>query len=910
MIEQIPSFSRARTLLPGAGKGRENALAGTGEAEVLLSPVAPTELARSGSTEARLDAAEQRVLACEAVDVVHVQRTGARSGSFGDWPDQLDPRLLAALNERIGPRPYAHQARALASVFAGRDVVLSTSTASGKSLCFQVPVLDAVLHDDRSRALMMFPTKALARDQVESMRSLAAALPGGTTVGVATYDGDTPPDQRRAARARAHAVATNPDMLHRGVLPHHERWAEFLSGLRYIVLDELHVYRGLFGSHVANVLRRLWRVCAHYGSAPQVIACSATIGNPDGLAAGLCPFVPARADEPLGADDDPDTRARFALVDEDTAPAGAKTFIVANPRVVDETTGVRRDYLKVTRAISTIMMQSGVTTLAFCRTRKAVELLTRYLREEKTRTDSGGLAGAVGPKSKHGTDDGSPKAGSRPPLRLVGGATSGRTASTASAGSAERAIRGYRGGYLPERRREVEQALREGEAQLVASTNALELGMDIGGVDAVVLSGYPGTRAATMQRSGRAGRRGRPSLSVLVMSSAPLDQFVAGETGFLFERAPELARIDPDNPEILVPHLRCAAHELPFGGDAVGLPGLDAAEQDAALAYVAEQGGLLREEVDGHARYHAIGPSPAQEVDLRGGIEENFTVLSPAGDVLAQVDFKDAPLYLHEGAIYAIEGRPHEVRALDWDGRKANVRAVAADYYTEAISKTRVRVVDPSSELEPQAHTVGSGVGYAQVLRHVPGFKKIRLHTHENIGFGPINLPDLELQTTAAFWGLRTDAVTELTQPQARAAATLAAAHAMHHVAAMTMMCDVGDLGHAVLPGHPGAWGMAIGATRGAGALAEMDASAVPHVVLYDQAPGGAGLSVQAFTLGAAFLRRVEAVVVGCGCKTGCPTCMGPQSDAAESYGVERAHVAAVLRALASEPPGPSEAPV
>ncbi|MCH9685342.1 MAG: DEAD/DEAH box helicase [Deltaproteobacteria bacterium] len=741
------------------------------------------------------------------------------------------------------------------AIAEGRDVVLATSTASGKSLCFQVPIIEAVLRDPDARALMLFPTKALGRDQVESMRQLTGSLPRDAAVGVATYDGDTPPSQRRAARARAHAIATNPDMLHRGVLPHHDAWGRVLAGLRYLVLDELHTYRGLFGSHVGNVLRRLWRLCRHYGARPQVIACSATIAEPGALAESLCPWI--------------SERGGVTLVDEDTSPCGPRKVMVVNPAVVDEITGVRRDYIKITRGVTSVLRRSGVATLAFCRTRRAVELLTRYLRDDEAAEHSG------------------PR----------GGARSGDGLQAQQ--QANSAIRGYRGGYLPDRRREIERALRDGEARVVASTNALELGVDIGGMDAVVLAGYPGTRAATWQRAGRAGRRGKPSLAVMVLSSSPLDQFVGAEPSFLFDRAVEQARVDPLNPEVLLPHIRCAAQELPISQHEV-LPGLSAQDTTLALEYLADRGALFHEPgPDGEGCYVVVGgESPAEAIAIRGAIEENFSVLDPAGEVLAQVDYEDGPLYLHPGAIYPIEGRPYEVRELDWEGRKASVRPVSANYYTVAVSKLRVRVVD---EVEPgpeSGPTHGMGTGYAHVVRTVPGFKKIRLSTHENIGFGPITLPDLELHTTAAYWGLPPKAMAELHEPAERAGAALAAAHAMRFVAAMLLMCDTGDLGHAVTGGHPSAWGIALSGTQAPDALATIEAGGYPHIVLFDRNPGGAGLAVHAFAMGPTLFDRVIATVTGCGCNEGCPTCMGPSTEAAEQYGVGRDAMVVVLRAL------------
>lgn len=833
----------------------------------------------------------QTLQALPEVDVVAIHREAARSAAFGSWPDQLDPRLLAALHAQGIERPYVHQSTAIEASLAGRDVVLSTSTASGKSLAYQVPILESVLRDPKARALMMFPTKALGRDQVEALRGVVSNMGdvGTAAVGVAVYDGDTPPDERRAARRKAHVIATNPDMLHRGMLPHHEGWASVFAGLRYIVLDELHTYRGLFGAHVASVLRRLLRLCRHYGSQPQFVASSATIANPDDLFSQLT--------------------ARPAPVHIDTsgAPAGQRTTLVLNPKVVDPVTGVRRDAIKVTRAVSTVLREQGTPTLVFCRTRKAVELLTRYMQDDARADRAAGKGGS--PDS----------------------------------------VRGYRGGYLPDRRREVESALRTGDASIVATTNALELGIDIGGIDAVVLSGYPGTRAATLQRIGRAGRRGYPALGVLCLNSSPLDQFVAADTSFLFGRPPEHARVDPDNPDVLLPHLRCAAHEQAFvGGHLEGAwPGLCAEDLREGLEYLVEHGALVRAGEGDTAVYTAQGgDDPSAAVEIRGPIEENFAVVDqPSGDILAEVDFEDAPLYLHPGAIYTVEGRTHEVLDLQWDARKAFVRRVDADYYTEAICNTNVRVIDPNLEadleaslgsgpdsgLEPQPPRAGQGL--AHLVRQVPGFKKIRFGTHENIGFGPIALPDLELHTVAAYWavpdpphsasaapaggsGSPSAGTPGAHDPVQRAATALAVAHALRHVAAMVLMCDVGDLGHVLTAGHPGSWGPVIHPGRRPSPDAVLHAASQPYVVLYDRNPGGAGFANAAHELGDALLERVQAVVSSCGCEQGCPTCMGasaPDTDGA--WEVSRGHVVSVLAAMraslrnAPQPGEPGQTP-
>ncbi|HVH99658.1 MAG TPA: DEAD/DEAH box helicase [Enhygromyxa sp.] len=846
------------------------------------------------------------ITALDEVEAVTIRETPARAGMIGEWPAWIDARVRGCF-ARVGvERPYLHQQRGLEALHRGRDLVLATATASGKSLCYQAPVVQAVLDDPASRALFLFPTKALARDQVEALRSLIdEQSPLHGCVGAGTYDGDTPPDQRRAARARAHVIATNPDMLHRAVLPHHDRWASFLAGLRYVVIDELHTYRGVFGSHVANVLRRLWRVCAFHGSYPQVIACSATIANPAELAESLCAGR-------LRADGE---RAEFQVIDESTAPVGPRTFVVLNPAVVDPLTGVRRDYLKCVRAVLARLRSANVTTLAFCRTRKAVELLTRYLREDEVGVAEHGRSPLAIPESREPTREPVNPRAVGPWARMQAGSASSHArmqhrrepdlsgpVDLAAADRAQRSIRGYRGGYLPEHRREIEAAMRRGEAKIVASTNALELGMDIGGLDAVVLAGYPGTRAATWQRSGRAGRRQTPSLTILVLSSRPLDQFVAAAPEFLFGEPPEHARIDAMNPEIVVPHLRCASYELPFGGEAQAPAsesdleanhswwsswgGLPREELFGALDYLAERGALLRE----GDRYYAIGSAfPADSVDLRGTIEENFTVVEELpgrlehGRILAEVDFEDGPLYLHPGAIYPLEGKTYEVRRLDWDQRKAFVRDVQANYYTEAVCNLRVRMLEPrpaEPALAEDDRKVASGTGYAHVVRAVPGFKKLRFRTHENVGFGPINLPDLELHTVAAYWSFPDRLLAHLGDPYRRSNAALAAAHAIHHVAAMILMCELGDLRHAVAAGAPGPEGVAAFAPVGLGrpsSEASMLAGGRPTVYLYDDMPGGAGLATRVHAFGRSFFERTLAVVRGCGCAHGCPTCIGTE---------------------------------
>src|SRR5438034_5533666 len=432
--------------------------------------------------------------------VTAVRRLPARGAQYAAFPDTIDPRLRAVLEARGIDRLYTHQADAISHALAGRHVVITTPTASGKTLCYNAPILSTILGDPSTRALYLFPTKALAQDQLAELHEMAEQLAeqSGVDVGAFTYDGDTPQDARRAIRGRAHAVLSNPDMIHSGILPHHPRWAKLFENLRFVVIDELHAYRGVFGSHLTNVLRRLRRICRHYGSDPTFICSSATIANPRELAEA---FV----EQP------------FEVVGQSGAPRGEKVFLFINPPVVNQQLGIRRSYLAETRRIASEFLKRKLQVIVFAQSRLATEILTTYLKD----------------------------------------------ACETSPGAPEM-VRGYRGGYLPLRRREIERGLRDGSVRAVVSTSALELGIDIGALDVSVMAGYPGTIAATWQRAGRAGRRSSRSAAVMVASSAPLDQFVVRNPSYFFDASPERALIDPDNLHILVDHIKCAAFELPF----------------------------------------------------------------------------------------------------------------------------------------------------------------------------------------------------------------------------------------------------------------------------------------------------------------------------------------------------------
>ena len=674
----------------------------------------------------------------EGVVVTAWRRFPAEPAQFADYPDAVDDRLRAALAAGGIARPYVHQAEAMAHALEGRHVVTITPTASGKTLCYNAPVLSGILRDPSTRALYLFPTKALAQDQLAELLTLTGRLEEHVSIGACTYDGDTPQDARRAVRGRAHLVLSNPDMLHSGILPHHPRWAKLFENLRFVVIDELHAYRGVFGSHLANILRRLRRVCAHYGSSPVFICSSATIANPRELAERL-------------------TGERFALVERNGAPRGEKFFALVNPPVVNPQLGIRRSYVAETRRLAVEFLTRGLQVIVFAQSRLITEVLTTYLKQACR--------------------------------RLPGGSE---------------AIRGYRGGYLPMRRRDIERGLRAGTVSGVVSTSALELGIDIGALDVCVMAGYPGTIAATWQRAGRAGRRSTRSAAVMVASSAPMDQFIVQHPAYFFDASPEHALINPDNLQILLDHIKCAAFELPFAPDEQFGPDLQAVL------------GLLREEgfvdlVDD--RWHWMHESyPADAVSLRSVSSDNFVVVDVSDEttIIGEVDFSAATSTLYEQAIYLVEGTQYQVSRLDFDRRKAYTRSVDSDYYTDAIASTKVTVLEEFGRLRG----VGSH-GEVHVVSRVVGFKKIKFYTNENVGSGELDLPEQEMHTTAYWLTLPRALVDSL--PFAgddRRDGIVGLGFALRQVAQLLLMCDRHDIGLAIhgeegrparpRPGSPG----------------------------------------------------------------------------------------------------------
>ena len=732
--------------------------------------------------------------------VTAVRRLPRVEARYAGFPDSLDARLREALERRGIAQLYIHQAEALTHLTAGKNIVVTTPTASGKTLCYNLPVLNAIVQNPSARALYLFPTKALAQDQMTELHDLVGELgqAGADDIGVHTYDGDTPADARRTIRTRAHIVLSNPDMLHSGILPHHPRWAKLFENLQFIVIDELHAYRGVFGSHLCNVLRRLWRIASHYGSNPQVICSSATIANPRELAERL-------AEKP------------FELVSESGAPRGEKFFVFVNPPVVNRELGIRRSCLAETRRVAGEFLRRNLQAIVFAQSRLSTEILTTYLKED--------FEDVPGMPEK---------------------------------------IRGYRGGYLPLRRREIERGLREGLVRGVVSTNALELGIDIGALDIAVLAGYPGTIASTWQRAGRAGRRTTRSAAVMVASSAPVDQFVVRHPSYFFDASPEHALLNPDNLHILVEHVKCAAFELPFTTTdtfgRVSVQDVLGVLQEAGLVHLVggnQQAGGGHEDAEPVGQWHWTNESyPADAVSLRSISSDNFVVVDQthASKVIAETDYNSAFPMLHPKAIYILEGGLFQVERLDVEGRKAYVRHVDCDYYTDAITNTKVTILDRfGMDANQVAHH-----GEVHVVSRVVGFKKIKFYTNENVGSGELDLPEQQMHTTAYWLEIPQQVLGAL--PYAtddRRDGIFGLAFAMKQIASLLLMCDARDLGLSINAGKE-------------------DQGDEPRIFLYDAYPGGIGFSEPLFSMHVDLLLRTRELIAECPCENGCPSCVGP----------------------------------
>jgi DEAD/DEAH box helicase domain-containing protein len=745
-----------------------------------------------------------------------VRHIPARDAQFRAMPEWVRVELAEAYRAKGIEKLYSHQAAASEFARAGKHCVVVTPTASGKTLCYNLPVLNAVLENSDTRALYLFPTKALAQDQLAELHDLAKRL--NDCFGVFTYDGDTPSDARKAIRERGHVILSNPDMLHTGILPHHTKWVRLFENLRYIVLDELHTYRGVFGSHLANVLRRLARVARFYGSDPQFICCSATIANPGELAQQL-----------IEKDVD--------VVEENGAPAAEKLFVFYNPPMINRNLGIRRSYLNETTRVAKELLARELQTIVFANSRLHTEVLLTYLQQANR-----------------------PQPGQAEP------------------------IRGYRGGYLPGERREVERGLREGRIRGVVATNALELGIDIGSLDACVMAGYAGSIASTWQRAGRAGRRSGTSCAVLVASSAPLDQFIVQHPDYFFERSPEHAYVQPDNLEILVNHLKCAAFELPLSAD----DKFGVVDVAALCERLAEAGYLHRSGGNWHWVQQAY---PADTVSLRAVTSDNFIIIDTAdeengdAEVIGEVDFSSALTTVHPKAIYIHQGQQYHVEKLDFEQRKAYVKRVDVDYYTDAIRYTQVRVLEVAAEESisgPAARVHGDVLVRSQVV----GFKKIKFFTNENVGDGKLELPENEMHTTA-FWitlerKLLVDLPLALSDRQSGIVGML---YALESMASLLLMCDRRDLGTAVGERPASSPGVETGwreFTKAAADPSEMKEFFEPNLYLYDAYPGGIGFSEPLYRVHDLLLKRTRELIVGCPCEHGCPSCVGPAGEKSE----------------------------
>ena len=697
------------------------------------------------------------------------------------FPDLIPEKIVDVLNKDGISSLFSHQASAYEQIIAGNNVVIVTPTASGKTLTYNLPILSSLLENKEIRTLYLFPTKALAQDQVHELHHLIEKLE--EPIICHTFDGDTPPEVRRTIRSAGHIVVTNPDMLHQGILPHHTLWIKLFENLKYIVIDEIHAYRGVFGSHLANVIRRLKRICKFYGSDPQFICSSATIANPQEIAEKI-------------------TGSTVTVVDDNGAPSGEKHFLFYNPPVVNKELGLRNSVLKEVRKIVKHFLPTGIQLIVFARSRLNVEILVTYLKASAKQLK-------ISPNK----------------------------------------IRGYRGGYLPNERRKIEQGLRNGDIQIVVSTNALELGIDIGQLDVSIMTGYPGSISSSWQQAGRSGRRQTTSVSLMVLSSAPLDQYLAEHPDYFFGKNPETANIDQNNLPILMSHLKCGAFELPFTSDEKF--GTDATQQ--LLQYLKDER-VLRE-TDGKY-YWMQDVYPADEISLRNANPNNVVIVNTSDNnrIIGEVDLFSAPLLVHKDAIYIHESQQYQVDELDWDGKKAFVSETDSDYYTDAIAKTDLKVLDILENREGSYHTF---YGEVAVTTVATAFKKVKFFTHENVGMGKIYLPEMEMHSTSTWLEFPNLLFSDpYFEESVIGEGIRGIAYTLQNLIPLYIMCDRADI--SVIP------------------MVRAPFSNMPTIYVYDKYPGGIGLSKKVFTMLTSILQAVLEHIQSCSCEKGCPSCIGP----------------------------------
>jgi len=739
-------------------------------------------------------------------NVTRWEEIPAREGRYADLPADLHPKLRGALVSAGVEQLYSHQAESYRAVRSGRDVVVVTPTASGKTLSYNLPVLQELLSAPEARALYLFPTKALSQDQQAALNLSVES--GELGIKVATYDGDTPDSVRAAARDTGRIIISNPDMLHAGILPNHPKWIKFLGNLAFVVIDEIHSYRGVFGSHMTNVVRRLRRVAQFYGADPTFICCSATIGNPRELAERI-------VERPV------------ELIDNNGAPAGAKQLILYNPPFVDRVQGIRRGVVQEARSLALRFLKAGVKTIVFARSRLRTELIADYIRKS--------LANVY-------TDDGRIR------------------------------VEAYRGGYLPSERRAIEAGLRDGTVQGVVSTNALELGIDIGGLDAAVMAGFPGSISSSWQQAGRAGRTQNLSVAVMVASSAPLDQYMVKHPEYFLGRPPEQGFVDPDNLHILMSHLRCAAFELPMQPEEQFAP-----QSEIYLQHLEEQGTVR---FSGGAYHWSDRSYPAEGVSLRSATSDNVVIVDTTNgehSVIGETDRPSAKEVLFDNAIYLHRGEQYVVTQLDLENRKCVVERTEVNYYTEALVKRDIKVLH-----EDESFDAGGArlvLGDILVRTQVAKFKKIRFQSHENVGYGEVAVPEEEMHTRALAIvferGSRAgDALQEL-DPAMRVPAVVRIGALAKNVAPVFLLCESSDL-------------------RAAERLRDPHFGR-PCLYIYDGYPGGIGLA-EAFGYKLdTILQAALSLVRSCDCGEGCPSCVGPRDPQEEVDGNPKEAVIAFL---------------
>jgi DEAD/DEAH box helicase domain-containing protein len=713
--------------------------------------------------------------------IIHWHTIDEKPAKLVDIPEEVDTRIKNALNGRGIDKLYTHQHDAFKLALKGKSFTAVTPTASGKTLCYNLPVLQTVMEDQNARALYIFPTKALAQDQKSELNEIISDA--GASINSYTYDGDTSANIRQKVRKAGHIVITNPDMLHSAILPHHTKWVSLFENLKYVIIDELHIYRGVFGSHVSNVIRRLKRICEFYGASPVFICTSATIANPKELAEHL-------------------TGSEMELIDKNGAPSAKKHFVFYNPPIVNKPLNIRRSATLEVRRIAGELLKNKIQTIVFARSRVRVEIILTYLQEL--------VKGHLGAKS----------------------------------------IQGYRGGYLPTQRREIEKGLRSGDIYGVVSTNALELGVDIGQLQVCIMTGYPGTIASAWQQAGRAGRRHGESLVIMVASSSPLDQFIIDHPDYFFGQTPETARINPDNLIILIDHLKCAAYELPFkDGERFG-----SHDVEDILEFLAEEKLLHK---NGDKWYWMNDVFPAHNISLRSASQENVIIIDQtdcaAVKVIGEMDRFSAMTLLHDEAIYLHQGIQYQVEKLDWEEKKAFVREVDVDYFTDANLAVQLRVLETDKQRDTGTCEIAYGDVTVQAMATI--FKKIKFDTHENIGSGPIHLPEEELHTNSS-WISLSDSCSAFTQERLEEG-LIGAAQSLKSIIPLYVMCDPSDI--FVVPQVKAAH------------------NDKPTVFIYDRYPGGIGLSEKVYEKIEQILSEARSLIEICPCQSGCPSCIGTE---------------------------------